>query len=476
MPLRQGLAKVPPLAWLLLAAIIVRAQTFGNPVIEFDEQYYLLVGERFLDGALPYVDIWDRKPVGLFSLFAAFVGLGRMFGGDGLLASQIGALLAVVATAELVRRIAIRSGAPAWGAMSAALSYVIWLGLAQGEGTQASVLYNPLVAGAAFLVHRRGPNLLRDGIFAMGLAGLAIQLKYTAALEGLLFGLWLLWLAYGRCWSARAMLGAGALWAAVAALPTLAMLALYWRLGELDAFLFANFQSQFLRVPDDLSVMGEDLLGSAAIILLPLVMLVASLRHFALRDRPFAWQWFAMALAAILLVGAYSPHYFIPLLPPLFVLLAPALARWRKAALALLAIGAGAGQFLLYHYEQTKGGKAEALAMVEAIGEVPGCLYVHDGFPALYRLSGSCLPTPFAFPGSLNMANEAGALGVDSRAEVERIFAGRPDAVVTDLPAYNRGNLVTRAIVERELAAHYDEVLRLQTGPNRFRLVYRRRN
>ncbi|MEN7536413.1 hypothetical protein [Aurantiacibacter flavus] len=472
----NAMRRVPPVLWLLIAAAILRAQTFGNPVIEFDEQYYLLVGDRMLDGALPYVDIWDRKPVGLFSLFAAFVWIGQLFGGDGLLASQIGGLVAVVATAEFIRRMARRAGADGRAAFMGGLAYVIWLNLAQGEGTQASVLYTPLVAGAAFLVHRRGPHLAGDGAAAMALVGLAIQIKYTAGLEGLFFGLWLLALAHRRGWCVRRIGEWAAVWALLAMLPTLAAIAIYWHIGAFDAFAFANFQSQFLRVPDELSVMGEDLLGSAAIVLLPALLLLATLKRTDLRERRFEWQWLAVALAAILLVGAYSPHYFIPLFAPLFVVLAPAFVRWRKTGIALLALGAVAGQYLLYHYEETKGGRTEAMAMVEAIGEVPGCLYVHDGFPALYRLSGSCLPTPFAFPGSLNMANEAEALGVNSRLEVERIFAARPDAVVTDLPAYSRGNRVTRAIVERELAKHYELALSLQTGPGRYRLVYRLRD
>ena len=39
---------------LLLFAAIVRAQTFNNPVLGFDEQFYLLVGDRMLHGAVPW--------------------------------------------------------------------------------------------------------------------------------------------------------------------------------------------------------------------------------------------------------------------------------------------------------------------------------------------------------------------------------------------------------------------------------------
>src|SRR5271168_2846811 len=66
---------------LLASALLVRAQTFNNPVLGFDEQFYLLVGDRMLDGAVPYVDIFDRKPIGLFLIYAAI----RELGGDGFI-------------------------------------------------------------------------------------------------------------------------------------------------------------------------------------------------------------------------------------------------------------------------------------------------------------------------------------------------------------------------------------------------------
>ncbi|MBL7439409.1 hypothetical protein INQ32_27005, partial [Escherichia coli] len=52
-------------ALLLVVAVVARAAQFGNPVIQVDDEFYLLTGDRMLHGALPYVDIWDRKPIGL---------------------------------------------------------------------------------------------------------------------------------------------------------------------------------------------------------------------------------------------------------------------------------------------------------------------------------------------------------------------------------------------------------------------------
>ena len=77
------------LAIIVAVAFATRALQFGNPVIQVDEQFYLLAGDRLLRGALPFVDIWDRKPFGLFALFAAI----RELGGTGIIQYQIVATL-----------------------------------------------------------------------------------------------------------------------------------------------------------------------------------------------------------------------------------------------------------------------------------------------------------------------------------------------------------------------------------------------
>ena len=51
---------------ILALAFVLRAPTFGDPALHTDEEFYFYVGQQMLDGRLPYVDIWDRKPFGFF--------------------------------------------------------------------------------------------------------------------------------------------------------------------------------------------------------------------------------------------------------------------------------------------------------------------------------------------------------------------------------------------------------------------------
>ena len=61
---------------LALMVVATRAIWLGDPAADYDEQLYSLIGLRWLDGALPYADLWDRKPAGLFALFAVAHAIG----------------------------------------------------------------------------------------------------------------------------------------------------------------------------------------------------------------------------------------------------------------------------------------------------------------------------------------------------------------------------------------------------------------
>jgi 4-amino-4-deoxy-L-arabinose transferase-like glycosyltransferase len=468
----------PGLFLLLLAmAMLVRAQTFGNPVIEFDEQFYRLVGERMLHGSLPFVDVWDRKPIGLFLLYA----LAALVGGEHALSYQLLATLFVAGTAWLVHTMA-RHVCKGWrGPLIAAALYILWLNLLQGEGGQASVFTALPVCGAALLVLRHvdgsaaAHRLGRDGALAMLLIGLAAQIKYTVLLEGGFFGLVMLWLAWRALGASRAVvLGAG--WALLAALPTVIAWGAYVAIGEGEAWLFANITSIFLRTPMPLDDLLGELAGGVATILLLLIAAGfgwRSMRERSLTQR-FVAIWALVAFASMVLMRSFSPHYFIPLVPPLVILAAPALETMRRFAIGVTVLAAVAGQLLVGFFAYSKGGRETVDHMIAAIGPVPNCLFVFDGFPALYSEVPSCLPGRYLFPGHLNGIMEATSLGVDPVEEVGRIMAMRPDAVVTDFPLWSLRNKAATALVERELAAHYRLVLREETGKGRFRQVYRR--
>jgi hypothetical protein len=470
---------------LLLIALAIRGWDFGNPVIDADEQYYLLVGDHLLHGALPYVDLWDRKPVGLFALFAAI----RLLPGDGILAYQILATLFAWATALVVAEAAAMLGANRRGAVAAGAVYLASLSLLSGGGGQAPVFYNMVMAVAALLTLRLPARAARgqvgaivvSGTIACLLAGIAIQLKYTPLFEGAFFGLAHLW--FLRRAGARAGLigGAAVLWIAMGLAPTIAAIGWYLAKGPaaFDAFWFANVTSIGLRPGYPAGRLAIRLLSIAAQ-LSPLLLAAA----LTWRRRPrggqagetmgLALAWIAAAAAGFLVIGTFFDHYGLPLVAPLAILAAPTLGRSpRMLAFALLLPAA----ILITDRITTPDQRddARAVAAVVAANSGAECPYVFVGPSILYHLAHVCVPTPYAFPNLLAYTTEQGAVGIDQIAEVRRIMANRPPVVVTSdrrAPIYNLGTL---RVMKAALARDYRVVLSVSRGKWHM-IVYLRRD
>uniref|UniRef100_UPI0035CB73ED ArnT family glycosyltransferase n=1 Tax=uncultured Sphingomonas sp. TaxID=158754 RepID=UPI0035CB73ED len=483
MTLVQRLRVGGPLLVLLLLALALRAPDFGNPVIHTDEQYYLLVGSRMWHGALPYINLWDRKPIGLFLLYAAT----RLLPGDGIVAYQIVALVFAVLTAWAIGRAARQAGANPAGALIAGAAYLEWLPLLSGRAGQAPVFFNLFIALGAVLTLRL-PGLARRGDLraivwggagACLLAGLAIQTKYTPAVEGALFGLAHLFYLRRAGGTPRVLGAAAVLWLLLGLAPTLAALAFYWQLGRpaFEAFWYDNFASIFARgaysYPLELTLRRLAGIG-AQLLLLAICAGVAVRRDWAREEVRMAAAWMGAALVPFILLGVYFDHYALPLLPPLLTLAAPTFARHRRIALGIVAAGLTVFTIEAAIRPDDAPG-VRALAAVVKVNSGGECPYVFIGDAIVYHLADACIPTAYVFPSTLAYAPEQGATGIDEAAEVRRILAHRPPVIVSasrPLAEWNRQSL---AMVSAALARNYRPVFSTPRGDYRA-IVYLRRD
>lgn len=494
-PVRKA-AALRPLrlpAWLAAALALLgitlmsRWFLLGNPIVHIDEQFYLLVGEHMRLGAIPYVDIWDRKPVGLFLLYQALAALP----GDPVIAYQTVAIAATVGTAMVIACLAreIASTAAAWQAGAA---YALFMPAFNSGMGQAPTYYNLLVALAALGVvetvkHAESKALVGRGAAIMLLVGVAIQIKYTVIFEGIAFGLLLLGRGYADVWNWRKLFAAALLWIMAALAPTLAAAAWYAGIGQLDAFVYANFGSIFQRGSDGWQAPWR--LTKEMTVLLPFWLAIfRAPRLFDTsggthpRSHPVLAIWGSAAFAGFLLFGTWYDHYTAPLLLPLAVLAAPALARnapsQRFYGRFLLGLGALAGLVVPIYQLRQHGSTAQFEEMNALIaGELRGgCLYIYEGEMAFYRTLPTCLPTTRIFPNHLNTYLEAPAVGVDPVAEVNRIMANRPAVVVLRAPSEKPylPNWDTRRVIKARLAQGYQRYATYKLG-NKVYWLYRLR-
>lgn len=442
------------IAILFGVAFIVRSRHFGNPELHVDESFYLYVGDRMLHGAIPYVHIWDRKPIGLFLLYAAI----RMLGGEGIVQYQIFATLFAGSTAALIA-MWTRPAAGTIAALAAGGCYLAWADRLGGMGGQAPIFYNLLILIAAYqtwrgLVAEPIPNtrkILMSGAATMLILGIAIQMKYTVVVEGMFFGLVLLWQLYRAGASPLAFLATGLLWIFIALLPTMTAFIWYAAHGYGQQFIFTNFQSIWLRPMNPPGVVAQRFRDIAVFLAVPMVLACIRIlsnwrsqsRYDALSAR-FLAGWLIAASAAVLMIGVLYGHYALPLLPPLFVTLAPMMRPKRLGYFALTAmLVLGIRSLLISDARRSQytgtGWEIRPLANFIRPRLNGECLYVFSGPMALYTLTHSCAPTAYIFPPHLSTKGEAQALGIDPGQELRRILSLHPPVIVsydTSLDAY----------------------------------------
>jgi hypothetical protein len=443
----------------LLVGLALRLWTFGNTNLFVDDEFYVLVGQRMHEGALPYVDIWDRKPLGLFLLSYAVAAVSPT-----MLAWQIAAWLFAAATAFAIYRI-VREWADRQGALLAGLSYLVLLGPLDGYGGQSPVFYNLLVATAALLIVRERGRLAQGAAgprvtMAMTLCGLAIGIKQTAMFESAFFGLYVAH-ALHRAGVPAGQIARKALgYIALGAAPMLVFAAFYAVIGHWSEFWHAMVTSNFSKgLPEARNVwwqlegIGMRLIPVAATALFGLTRAEPGVRRFLL-------GWLAAALIGFLAVPHFFMHYSLPALVPLSVTAGLAL----QGSLGRIAFVAGAVWSLVWYNPADFAWRDKSIASMDAMtaavrgGDDGGGLFIYDGPPYLYSLAREPLVSPLTFPDHVNHLGERNVSHIATDPEVDRILANRPSVVALSYEPRNKPpNPHAWAAVRGYVAAHCRE-------------------
>lgn len=457
----------PHIAALLIVTVAVatRIVAWWNPVPHVDDQFYLLAGEELLQGRWPYVDVWDRKPLGLFLLYAGIASIG----GGSMVVLNIVATGFAAATAWIIRQLGLRFATPA-GATFGALAYLFVIPLIGGQTGQSPVFYNLLMAGAAWLlIDAAGldnvASIGRRALQAMLLCGLAMAIKQVSLVEGAYFGLAFLWLMHRGGMKAGRIAVAGLVMITIALIPTALALTAYALAGreQLDAFLFATVTSIFLKGGWGASSKGAGLLFFLLHVTLLLLIAVAGAvmrqREGAVVRAHLLIGWMVAAFVGYLAVPHFFDHYALPLIVPLAVSAATCFSGRLGWAFFLTLAAFCVAQPPIRDIATNRYARIEFERLAAEVDEARqgGCIYVGDGPTRLYSVTGCCTVTRYLLPDHLDLAIEAGAVGVDTSAELGRILAARPAVIVTqDRRAY-RYSAPYRRFVDA-LAAHYRPV------------------
>lgn len=431
-------------------------------------------------GQWPYVDVWDRKPLGLFIIYAC----AALFDDRDVYAYQVFAGLFTFGTALLIWRIGLRFG-NSFGALAAAIAYTVTLTTFEGAGGQSPVFYNALIAGAALLVFQilaesDIQTLKRKARAAMLLCGLAMFIKQTSLFEGAYFGSVILLHHAALAASRRQSANLALQMICIALAPNLIAFACYATAGNGQAYLFANFRSIFLKHTSP--TMSKWKLIGFGVFIAPLTVsaIVGALMrryHQRLgRTRLFMLGWLLAAVVGVVSVPNFYPHYLLPLLAPLSVSAATLFGWSLLGPLAWVVVIAAPWVQGNIRSTGTAGAKRGLALLVAAVDRHLGpnrTMTIFDGPPLLFQAVRAVPVSRFVFPDHLVSRMEAdGALGVNQTEEVRRILDLRPSVIVTgDRPS--RGlNADTVRLIRDIVPRRYSRVahiaIRIEGGRQSF--------
>ncbi len=424
------------IALFMALAFILRMATFGHPYLHIDETFYFLVGEEMHKGAVPYVDIWDRKPFGLFLIYYLIVGVW-----DNVIAYQIAATLFAGATAWVIFRIASLWGGAQGGWFAGAL-YLLFLLPMKGYGGQAPVFYNLLIAGAALLVLQsieqlRAGRAPRSIWLAMALAGLAITIKQTTLFEAAFFGGYAaLALLRSDIPKARVIwLVAGFM--AVGAAPTLAISLWYAVAGHWPEYWQAMVTSNLVRTPPNVQNIYERTLAPLITISIIIILAIGGLLKpgvsYLRNQRNFVCLWIISCTTSLVATPQLALHHFLPLLVPLcaasgLVLGLRHVGWWAMGASVAFTLSLGNP----WAYGRTQQARVAMDVLAQAITQHGGerGLFVYSGPSILHSLTGFRPMSPLVFIGHLSDPNEQNVSHLNTVSEVKRVLAKQPGVVV----------------------------------------------
>ena len=444
------------LIFLLFWVLILRAPTFLVSAVDWDEGLYVLIASQWLNGHPPYTTVLEIKPIGIFAIFAAAMGvLGESMASIRFITIAIVYMTSVVLL--LIARRLLRNDIA--GAV-AAISYpALTLGGLQGLSSNTELFYIFFsVLGLLFLiVSTSNPETTRRNALLYALAagltfGAAIQIKYVVAIEIALFVAYFLFARYRSVRYAPTII---VTLVVGGALPSIAAISYLWMQGALELYFASTFGTyeRYLAARSSQDIwIGlkhglEDWVKWSWVTVAAIIFLRIRSRHEpkVAPILPFIFLWLLVGFAEASLSLRFFKHYYLVTMPPLCLLLAHASTRFQiaggnRAILAfaiVIAIGFPVVRTIQKSYIPwisayvTQGDvNVNVARYIKGQISPQDYIYVVNRGPTIYFLTHARLPTRFVFPSFMLDDSYSWIGNVDYPSEVERIFSKTPRAVV----------------------------------------------
>lgn len=306
------------LAVVLVATVLFRVPSLMEPPWYDDEGIYAAFGHALVIGAIPYRDVLDSRPPGIYWLYAWML----MLSGYSVFFVKLIATLSVLLTQVTVFFV-VRRMWSVWAALVtiAALGLIGSFPLFEGNIANAEIFMMLPIAIGMLLI-------MKDRPFWAGIAfALALLIKQIAGVE------------LAACVVALALfhprpLRTGALVLLGCAIPLGATLLYLFSQNALADFVYAGFGyylgyvQREARIPGIVLAVKVILLGLSVVVVWWISHGERSTERF---QRALIGVWLAFALFGALFTSRPYPHYLLQALTPLVLLvIPPVVASWNR--------------------------------------------------------------------------------------------------------------------------------------------------
>jgi 4-amino-4-deoxy-L-arabinose transferase-like glycosyltransferase len=385
---------------IIAIVVILRSPTFLPSMYNGDEAYYGIIANDTLDGGTFYRTAVDTKPPGIYYIYVAVF---KLTGKNNLFAVHILAILVVVATALVVRRIGARV-ADDWAGAWSGIGYAVFLHTYRPGDTlpaNTEIFANFALALSVLAFLQGGRKVGWGWMFLSGaLVGVATLIRQPSAVT---MAAMLAYLVYGwlipRTQSLGRVLAAGS-GVVTGFIAVIAGLAWYykWQGNLHDAYLWAwafairyvESETSFIYVLKRIvTVHLAVMLAWGLLWYFGIWQVVETLRSFRRRrtlptENVLLILWLVLSYLGIFIGWRFPGHYHLAVLPPLSILAGQAFAR----------LVAEQRRFPQPRWRWIRAGIIGAAAL-PAIGFLVGAFVVWGRLPQLYSFSGRRMATRF---------------------------------------------------------------------------------
>lgn len=173
----------------LIFNLYLRFFTFHYSTIDWDEVTYFLIGKGILAGKIPYVELWDLKPVGSFLLYAFFIPIfGYATETIRIVSWLFSSLLAFGIFLHLKKNFFIAF-------LSGFFILYLFILFPSGLSGNTELLFTPLEVISLYLILQESIYKNRIGFF---LLGFAFIVKYIIVFDVFLFVLFYIFWKDGK--------------------------------------------------------------------------------------------------------------------------------------------------------------------------------------------------------------------------------------------------------------------------------------